>query len=387
MSINQSESESLGQLLSHADGWSLSSVIDWLYNEGRLITDPRQFVESLGELLYENGVSLFKLQFAFRTLHPQVAACAFTWQADQDSAEFCLLHEDADSGELSDPELESLIAQPGMDAIFLPLLSSSGNNNVMSLVTRSPPGFSDLDIAKINALSWLLSPIIETIAARRAMQALLDTYIGPRSGKKVLDGLIKRGDGETIDAVIWYSDLRDFTELSETLAPVALISMLNAYFEYVTETVKPHGGEVLRFIGDAILIIFPVQEKADIGEVCRSAIEAVIDSLDKLEALNDNRKAQGDTPIRFGIGMHIGQLIYGNVGAPDRLEFTVIGAAANRAERIEKLTKELETPALFSAEIAARARDAVMPIGKFELRGIEEPQKVFELAPGRLRGK
>jgi len=219
------------------------------------------------------------------------------------------------------------------------------------------------------------------------MHALLDTYIGHRSGMKVLDGLVKRGDGETIDAVIWYSDLRDFSDLSETLMPETLISMLNDYFEFISETVKPYGGEVLRFIGDAILIIFPVQEKADIGEVCHSAIEAVIDSLNKLESLNENRMLAGDTLIRFGIGLHIGQLVYGNVGAPDRLEFTVIGAAVNRAERIEGLTKKLGIPTLSSAEFAAQVKDIVRPIGKFELQGIEEPLDVFELVTSGLPGR
>ena len=364
MSTNQSKSVNLGQLLLHADGWSLSRVVDWLYKEGRLISDPQQFVDNLGRLLSQLGVPLYQLRFAFRTLHPQVAACAFTWQLDRESAEFCLLHEDTDSDGLSDPELERLITQPGIDSIVAPLLSSSGSNNVMSLVALPSLSFTNQDIAKINALGWLLSPIIETIAVRRVMHALLDTYIGPRSGKKVLEGLVKRGDGETIDAVIWYSDLRNFTDLSESLKPEALISMLNEYFGFVAKMVEPHGGEVLRFIGDSILIIFPIQEDADVGEVCRSAIEAVGDSLDKLESVNANRAIKADAPIRFGIGLHIGQLVYGNVGAPDRLEFTVIGAAVNRAERIEGLTKTLEIPAVFSAEFAAHVRDAVRDSGK-----------------------
>jgi len=342
-----------------------------------MIINPERFVDGLGHVLSKSGLPLLRLQIAFRTLHPQAAACAFTWSPGQKSVEFCLLHEDRISGSLHDPELEELVDGPGTTAVVAPLISSSGNNNVISMVTTSSNGFSNSDTVKINALAWLLSPVVEVIAAQRITRVLLDTYIGHRAGEKVLRGLIKRGDGETIEAAIWYSDMRGFTGLSEVLAPEELISTLNSYFEYVTEAIKPHGGEVLRFIGDAILIIFPVRKDGDSSNSCQSALIAATGALDQLEKFNGIRKKQGKIPILFGIGLHVGRLIYGNVGTVDRLEFTVIGMAVNQAERIERLTKKLGVSLLISCEFANNITGGVKSIGAFQLQGINQMQELF----------
>jgi adenylate cyclase len=190
-------------------------------------------------------------------------------------------------------------------------------------------------------------------------KTLLDTYIGHRAGGKVLDGLIKRGDGETIDAVIWYCDLRDYTLLTETLAPDELLAMLNTYFEFISAAVSEHGGEVLRFIGDAMLIVFPVDSNVDIRHTCKLVLDAAIDILRDLKNFNQQRQQQGYPEIRFGIGLHIGHVIYGNVGAPDRLDFTVMGAAVNRTARLEELTKKVGVPLLLSAEFAEHTEGPV----------------------------
>lgn len=370
-------SKSLGHLFTQNDGWSLDQVIDWLFNVGQLILQPTRFADELARILAESGVPIIRLRFAFRTLHPQVAACTFTWTQGKNSTEFCVLHKDSSGDTLADPELEQLLTKNGMDGISLQLASSTGECNIMNVVTKSSNGLSTGDITKFNVLAVLLSPVIELLATRRITTTLLDTYIGHRAGQRVLDGLIMRGDGETIDAVIWYSDLRDFTLLTETLAPDALLSMLNTYFEYVSTAVSQRGGEVLRFIGDAMLIVFPVEKNADVSQTCRSALDAANDTLLSLDALNRQRQQAGAPPIRFGIGLHIGQVIYGNVGAPNRLDFTVMGAAVNRTARLEELTKKVGVPLLLSAEIAAHAEGGVRSMGKYSMRGVAEQQEVF----------
>ena len=194
-------------------------------------------------------------------------------------------------------------------------------------------GFSDGDIAKFTALARHLAPVLETISNRRIAVTLLDTYLGPRSGRRVLEGKIRRGDGEAIEAAMWFSDLRDFTPLTESLPISDLLQMLNHYFETVSAAVMSRGGEILRFIGDAMLIVFPVDERRTRRQACQAALHAAEDAFASLAPVNLMRRRGGQPEIRFGVGLHVGQVIYGNVGAPERLDFTVMGVAVNRTAR------------------------------------------------------
>ena len=291
------------------------------------------------------------------------------------------MHGDSSEGGLTDLDFAQPDFKESIDTVTLQLKSPVDKPGIISIFTRSLGGFSAGDISKFEFLAMFLSPVINVIAIRRMAKTLLDTYIGHRAGGKVLDGLIKRGDGETIDAVIWYCDLRDFTLLTETLEPDELLSMLNTYFEYISAAVSEHGGEVLRFIGDAMLIVFPVDSNVNISHTCKLALDAAIDILRDLKSFNQQRLQQGYPEIRFGIGLHIGQVIYGNVGAPDRLDFTVMGAAVNRTARLEELTKKVGVPLLLSAEFAQNTEVSVRYMGEFEMRGVTQKQEVFALLP------
>ncbi|NIR29805.1 MAG: adenylate/guanylate cyclase domain-containing protein [Gammaproteobacteria bacterium] len=198
----------------------------------------------------------------------------------------------------------------------------------------------------------------------------------------MLSGLVRRGDGEVIQAALWFSDLRDFTRLTESLRLEELLALLNTYFEQVTGAVRARGGEVLRFAGDAVLAVFPVDEDRAARHACNAALEAAFDVLSGLAALGMDREARGEPAIRCGIGLDVGEVIYGNVGAPDRLEFTVMGAVVNRAARLEKLTKKLEEPVILSADFAARVNHPLRSLGAHELKGAADPQQVF--APKEL---
>ena len=387
-------------MLAVASGWALAPVVGWLINEGRQIGEPTQLTDELCRRLVEEGVPLWRLRFSFQTLHPQVAACAFTWTRAQNSTESCLLHgipdseaffgnpiggADATEGaaqcriEHLDPELHQMTVLGGIDYLVAPFTFSTGQANAFIVATDHPGGFSDTDAAKFQTLTAFLAPILEVIAVRRIARTLLDTYVGHRTGGKVLDGRIKRGDGETIHAALWFSDLRDFTRLSETLPPDRLLAMLNAYFELLAEAVTGHGGEVLRFVGDAMLVLFPVELGDDVHLACSAALDAALDAFQNLARLNDVRLKEGEPPIRFGVGLHVGKVIYGNVGSPDRLDFTVMGPAVNRAARIEGLTKALGVPLLFSADFAAQVTPPARSLGHHRLKGVAEPQEVLTL--------
>jgi len=283
--------------------------------------------------------------------------------------------------------LHELARAGGTDYLLLPLHFSDGSRNVLAVATDRARGFGARDLAQFEKLSHALGAVLEVAATRRAAETLLDTYVGHRSGRRILAGLIHRGDADEMQAAIWYADLRDFTALTERLPTPRLLEMLNAYFELVAQAVTPRGGEILRFMGDAMLIVFPAEPLGGIGAACAAALDAAHDALARAGALNADRLRRDCPPIRFGIGLHDGQVAYGNVGAPERLDFTVIGPAVNRAARLETLTKELDVPLLMSKSFAAAAGRPARSLGSHRLRGLDEPVEVFALeeAPAALR--
>jgi adenylate cyclase len=221
--------------------------------------------------------------------------------------------------------------------------------------------------------------VLEAVATHRIAETLLDTYVGHRTGRRILSGQIQRGAAETIHAALLYSDLRDFTSLTEALPTQQLLAMLNEYFETVAASVSAHDGEILRFVGDAMLVVFPADGEHGSGPACRAAVDAALDVFTRIDAINGRRRQTGDPEIRFGIGLTAGEVVYGNVGAPDRLDFTVIGPAANRAARLESLTKELGVPLLMTAKFAGLLDRPVRSLGLHALKGLAEPVEVCAL--------
>ena len=207
----------------------------------------------------------------------------------------------------------------------------------------------------------------------RKARNILDAYLGPNAGAKVLAGQIKRGDGEDIHAVIWFCDLRDSTALADSMSRRDFLSILNEYFECTLEPVLQRKGEVLRFIGDAALAIFPIDGRP--REACAAAVEAAREALARMEKANKKRPL----PLRFGIGLHLGELTYGNIGTPGRIEFTVIGAAANEAARIESLCKQLEVDLLVSEHVARVLPIRWRSMGSHTLRGVGDKIELFTL--------
>ena len=275
--------------------------------------------------------------------------------------------------------LHSIARAGGTDYLAVPLKFSDGGVNVLIYATRASGGFSDEDIRELECFSDYLAPVIEVFATRQLAVSLLDTYLGRRTSQRVMQGKIRRGDGDKIFAIMWFSDLRDFTALTESLSPGLMLSALNQYFELVAAAVTVRGGEILRFIGDAMLIVFPVSGKDDLAAACEAALDSADDAFSALGALNHRRRRAALPPLRFGVGLHVGEVIYGNVGAPDRLDFTVMGPAVNRTARLESLTKTVNTPLLLSAEFVRHVDRPVRSVGRHLMKGVREPQEIFAL--------
>lgn len=387
--------------------WDLDGVIDWMVTEGRTCRTMDGFANGLATAIVAAGAPVMRFSMTFRTLHPQFSAERVLWQRGEGMISHRRSgHSIWTSDAYIGSPIETIVTtnrpyrrdlrtlDPDKDHSVLFEMAQAGGTDYYGqaipftfprqstflVTTDDPDGFSDADIAKFDKLVRHLAPVVEVLVTHNIAVGLLDTYLGPRTSRKVFAGVIKRGDGEEIDAALWFSDLREFTKFTETLPPHEVLDLLNAYFEYVHSAVTAYGGEILRFIGDAMLIVFPVQEGKDTmiarRNACRAALDAAVDAFSSLAVMNRLRQREGKPEIRFGVGLHFGHVTYGNVGAPDRLDFTVMGPAVNRTSRLESLTKELGVPLLLSAEMGRIADVPVTPRGLHAMKGVAEPQSV-----------
>jgi adenylate cyclase len=272
----------------------------------------------------------------------------------------------------------------------MPLVFSDGETHVITFETDRCSGFTDVELCVMRGVVRVLARLLETHAVRRAAKTLLETYLGKHTGARVLQGLVKRGDGEDIHAVIWFCDLRDSTPMADSMQRAAFLGVLNDFFDCMAGAVLDHGGEVLRFIGDAALAIFPTgtsscgvrRECCDTATACHAALEAAQDAQARMTVLNRKRAQSGEPPLRYGLALHMGDVTYGNIGVPGRLEFTVIGAAANEAARMEDLCKTLNRPLLISSEFRRCFPGKVVSLGFHSLRGVSDPEEIFTLPDG-----
>lgn len=274
------------------------------------------------------------------------------------------------------PLLEELRLAGMTDYVMYPLsFLDRTRTAVISFATRQAGGFDPESLDGLALAARLLSPYLERRVLRRIAVDLLDTYVGPRTGQRIIEGRVDRGAVELIEAAIWFADLRGFTSLSERSAIPDVIAHLNAWFGIVGEVVEAHGGEVLKFIGDAVLAIFPTSAEQDRAAACRKALAAAREFCRRSEAENSRRIV----PVRHGLALHVGEVAYGNVGAAHRLDFTVIGPAVNRASRLLELAKRLDRQVLTSDALAREVDQTLVDLGLHRLRDVEQPQRVFTL--------
>ncbi|HSI02771.1 MAG TPA: adenylate/guanylate cyclase domain-containing protein [Reyranella sp.] len=388
-----------------ADSARLTPVLYWIVTDGRLEPDLGRFVDGLMKRAVAAGLPIWRFYIGLQLVHPQMVATGVLWRRDGGYEEVPRLHgiltssaylgspmeEVRNSGSpvrycLDDlPEgahtvLHELKAGGSVDYIAFPMrLGRRGSTPVASFSTDRPGGFSEEDVADLKSLVDMMGAVAEIFVYRSIAETVTDTYLGHIVGEQILGGQIKRGDGKEINAVLWFSDLRDFTGLNERMAADELLELLNNYLQLVGDALKANGGEILKFIGDGVMAYFPAEDALFLPYVTNSAIAAARRLIEDIEAANEARAAGGHDPVRFGVGLHVGPVTFGNIGTEDRLDFTVIGPAVNRAARLEGLTKQLGVPVLASAEFNAACTVPLKSVGKHALRGVPEPVEVFTL--------
>ncbi len=381
----------------------LNRLRDWLLYEGHRIDDASRLLAGFCNRLIDGGVPVWRALYAVQTLHPLNRVYLLVWTVDKDAVDimraphgmestpvflespFRVIFEGGPAlrrrlnGEdpMDFPVLADFQKKGATDYLALPMPFSNGDINAFTVTTKAEGGFGDEELNLLRDAVRLLTPFLEVRQVRSLAEVLADTYIGSTSGRRVLSGAISRGSGETLPAVIWFCDLRGFTALSEQLDHDALLDMLNSYFGVMCDAVKKEGGEVLKFMGDAMLAIFPLTETCDAAAVCQRALRAWMGAKQGMAALNEKRAGESLPPLDYGIGLHVGDVLYGNIGGSDRLDFTVIGPAVNLASRLENLCAPLGKRLLISARFAATIGGRLPSVGHHAMKGIAEPQEVF----------
>jgi adenylate cyclase len=379
-------------------------VARWFVTEAYRITDTASLVAAAGEQLVLSGIPLYRLAYFQMTLHPEVQGRGYFWRrgrgvqigvrphGDNQDAEYrdnplpAVLEQHKtvrvrlDRVEPQAPLLRELKDEGATDYVALPLLFTTGHVDALSVVSDTAGGFSTTDLDRMFLLQFAFTRLVEIHSLRDTATHLLDAYVGRAAGQRILAGEVKRGDGQTIEAVIWYCDLRGFTRASDTLPRDAVIGLLNDYFDTMGSIVTDAGGEILKFMGDGMLAILPVARPDLRTETASRAARAAASTVDAMLVLNRIRAAEGEPTVRFGLALHIGEVMFGNIGASQRLDFTVIGPAVNHAARLEKLCTALDRSVLLSSALAELLPPGeAAPLGNHTLKDIDQPQAVFGL--------
>ncbi|MEM8775200.1 MAG: adenylate/guanylate cyclase domain-containing protein [Pseudomonadota bacterium] len=380
----------------------LAKLTDWMIKEGRRSGDPVKIVSYFCSSLIEAGVPLWRANIGQRFANPLLIAWGVVWKPDEtesydvtheitltdsyvgSSFEYILEHKkplhkslrqlDAEADHVSYLEFAEL---GGTDYYATLLYYGDGSLHGCTFVTRDQLGFLPQHLEMIEAALPALSCALEPITMRKSSKGLLRTYLGDGPSEAVWNGTIKRGERTTIEAVVMFCDLRGFTALSDNSTEEHVFEALNGYFDLVVQSVEEHGGDVLKFIGDGVLSIFPISDRVDRAKQCENAARAAQDATSGLATLNENRSQADQPPLDFGVGINVGQVSYGNIGSPGRLDFTVLGGAVNVASRIEGLTKTIGHRILATAAVANAAPDLFFSCGPHEIRGLTDPIELF----------
>lgn len=378
-------------------------LLHWLYAEAVAFDDSMKLISALAEKLIDMGIPVDRATTAIRLLHPIVRAEAAVWTSDgtaqlqrylasdeieeeYEKSPFKVVHDTKRpvqvkiTAEVQEKEfgITPDLRERGFTEYFaVPLPFSDGTIKVMSFATKAPDGFAADHLKIMEDIARPVAMICELKTLRRTAETLLDTYVGSRAGHRVLDGKIERGEGEWISAVVCFVDLRGFVAISNTLAADKLIPFLNAYFGAITKAVEDHGGEVLKFIGDEVLAIFPYESEEGAETAAVQALHAARDMISLIDEFNQ-QKTCSETPLmKAGIALSAGDVFFGNVGGDTRLDFTVIGPVVNLASRMAALAKDLDARILVSDAIAdiMKCRDG--HFGTYQVKGFEDPISVY----------
>ncbi|WP_315776229.1 MULTISPECIES: adenylate/guanylate cyclase domain-containing protein [unclassified Bradyrhizobium] len=390
------------------DTSKLREIKDWLVDGARSAATPGQMMSECCERLVGLGVPLWRVGVFVRTLHPDIAGRSFIWRPGAEvetstvdfgfesrpiyrSSPLALVFEsgaefraDPRGSEAERfPILMDVRAEGATDYLALPLTFVDRAIHASSWTTRDPRGFSEQHVNAIRSLMPALARYTEIVTLRRTASMLLDTYVGNSAGERILGGQIRRGHTDTMDAAIWLSDLRGFTPLSDRLPAEDVVEILNNYFDCQVAAIREQGGEVLKFMGDGLLAVFPIPEQdGDPSAVCGRVLSAARTSRASVDALEYAVGGRIER-FRFGVALHVGRLLYGNIGGGNRLDFTCIGPAVNLAARLEKMAARLQRTVVASEAFAGACpeplTDLWTDLGEFPIAGLATAQRVYGL--------
>jgi adenylate cyclase len=382
----------------------IRSVVEWLTDGARSAQRPEDLLRELCHRVIDGGIPVWRAAIFVNTLHPNIFGRRFTWQAGKgvvvQDGEYALMDTDefrqspitavrvngqpirrhlAEADCPDDfPVLAELRSEGATDYVAAPLVFTDSSVHVATWATQQPGGFTPVQFSDLEAIVAPLTRVVEIRAWRRTATNLLNTYVGRQAGERILMGEIRRGHVEEIRAVIWLSDMRGFTATAECLPPQELVDLLNQYFDCQVPTILDHGGEVLKFMGDGLLAIFPLHGNGDdASEVCTRALACAREAEALIEKLDAPVCVETKNMVRFGLALHVGQVMYGNIGGGNRLDFTCIGPAVNLAARLEKVAAQMGQTIVASAAFASQVPGQFTQRGECAVTGFSLPQAVF----------
>ena len=391
----------------------------WLIEAGLSGTQETEILAGLCERLTGLGMPVGRAMVIVDTLHPVYEGRLFRWRRDRrrvESTEYGRSDADEQAAarwrdsvfyhllQTGRSHLRQRLTEPaGREFPHYAELRADGMTDYLAIVkpfaaagtigemdcvyqswaTDDPEGFRDADIAALVRLTPALSLTVKSVSLARVAETLVETYLGRDAGRRVLSGRISRGVADRIDAVLWFSDLQGYTRITEAIEPEAIIPLLNAYSEAAITAISAAGGDVLKLMGDGILAIFPAGDgPAERAAACRAALAAAGDTWQRIGAVNAERAADGLPVTGMYLGLHIGEMFYGNIGSAERLDFTVVGPAVNEVSRIAAMCRSVDQPVLASSAFREAAGDAagrLVSVGRYALRGVGAPQHLFTL--------
>lgn len=397
----------------------IAGIADWVVRRGLAGADEIALLHGFCERCVEAGIAITRGIAIIDTLHPVYEGRVFYWSGDKPVETAVSLYEPTNTGSddgnnwVSSPfyelfnsgehemrrrlhlgetagytVMEELRQEGQTDWLgMIQRFDKEGSIGEMDCIfsrwtTDRPGGFSDDDLAGLRQLVPALALAIKSVSLLRVVGSIADAYLGRDAGQRVLEGRVTRGAAERINAVIWFSDMQGYTKLSETIDSDQLIPFLNDYAEIVITSIHAAGGDVLKLMGDGVLAIFTAEDPA---AACAAALHAEADMRRKLVDLNLRRVAAGQAVSTIYLGLHIGDVFYGNIGSKDRLDFTVVGQAVNETSRIASMCRSADRNVLFSTEFRNSLPEAKQPrlvsVGRYALRGVGRAQDLFTLDP------
>jgi len=383
---------------------TVAAIGDWLSGPVFRSESGARAIDEFAWRTLAAGFPLLRLTLHSGTLHPQFLGVTFVWWRDVgQTVQTMIAHEirdtvhyvdnpirrvieggetlrrglDRPDSELDFSILHDLKAKGATDYFSLRIPSAYGRGYAVSYTTDRGGGFTAQEIEELTRLSQRLQGLCDTYSQRALTRNLLNAYLGFNAGPKVLAGQIRRGTGEELNVVLWSSDLRGFTERSDRLPGNRMIAILNALFDAQATAIHNHGGEILKFIGDGLLAIFPIDEAAQADVAAQNAMNAAMEALDAVGRLAGDFVMTGEPPLKIVVALHAGTAIYGNVGSAERLDFTVIGPAVNLVSRVEAVAKALHEPIVVSDDFARAWGGPLRSLGYHPLRGLVTPHELF----------